>query len=195
LSRNPPCASNNPAEDFEANPTIEELIAQQHKAPIADPTVWLGDFWPNDESIENFLSALHEWRRHNSRTAQQSVVVVDADVVSFLFKNHSLAQQYLPEPAGCVPILSFMTLAELDRWMLQSRCGPERQSRLREYLETVAVFPYNRKLCAIGRKSRSHVRATGSQTMALTLGLPQLHDTQVRHYSLITAPTISVSQD
>ncbi len=44
---------------------LDELIVQQGKCPIIDPTVLLGDFWPEDEPVEEFLAALHEWRGHN----------------------------------------------------------------------------------------------------------------------------------
>jgi hypothetical protein len=44
-----------------------------------------------------------------------SNAVVDTDVVSFLFKSHSLAYQYLPDLAGRTLLISFMTVAELDR--------------------------------------------------------------------------------
>lgn len=51
-------------DNFETNPTLDALIAQQGKGPIADPTVLLGDVWPEDEPIELFLAALDEWRGH-----------------------------------------------------------------------------------------------------------------------------------
>ena len=41
-----------------------------------------------------------------------------------------------------------MTVAELDRWVLEARWGDERRSRLREYLAHFAVLPYHRDLCA-----------------------------------------------
>jgi hypothetical protein len=56
--------SNDPRYNFEANPTLDELIAQQGKGPITDVRVLRGDFWPADEPIEDFLAALHEWRGH-----------------------------------------------------------------------------------------------------------------------------------
>ena len=37
---------------------------QQGKGPITDLSVLHGDFWPEEESIEDFLAALHEWRGH-----------------------------------------------------------------------------------------------------------------------------------
>jgi hypothetical protein len=57
-------ASDDPRCDFEANPSLDELIVQQGKGPIADVSVLHGDFWPKEESIEDFLAALHEWRGH-----------------------------------------------------------------------------------------------------------------------------------
>ena len=77
-----------------------------------------------------------------------SNVVVDTDVVSFLFKRHPIAFQYLPDLANRTPLISFMTVAELDRWVLQAQGGEARRERLREYLEPFAVLPYDRALCA-----------------------------------------------
>jgi hypothetical protein len=55
---------NDPRCNFDANPTLDELIAQQGKGPIADVQALHGNFWPEDEPIEDFLEALHEWRGH-----------------------------------------------------------------------------------------------------------------------------------
>lgn len=46
------------------HPSIEELVAEQGTRFPADPAELLGDFWPQEESIEDFLTALHEWRGH-----------------------------------------------------------------------------------------------------------------------------------
>jgi hypothetical protein len=56
--------TNDPRDGFEANPTLDELMAQQGKGPITDVLVLHGDFWPRDEPIEDFLAALREWRGH-----------------------------------------------------------------------------------------------------------------------------------
>jgi hypothetical protein len=55
-------------------------------------------------------------------------LVVDADVVSFLFKDHPLARLCLRYLVGIAPIVAFMTVAELDRWTLfhwrpDAHCG------------------------------------------------------------------------
>jgi hypothetical protein len=46
-------------------PSIEELVAEQGTRFPVDPAELLGDFWPEEESIEDFLRALHEWRGHD----------------------------------------------------------------------------------------------------------------------------------
>jgi predicted nucleic acid-binding protein len=54
-------------------------------------------------------------------------VVVDTDVVSFIFKNHPISRLYETDLAGCTLLISFMTVAELDRWAIQSKWGPARR--------------------------------------------------------------------
>ena len=76
-----------------------------------------------------------------------TAVVVDTDVVSYLFKSHPIAFQYLPDLTDRTPMISFMTLAELDRWVLEARWSEARRNRLLEYLEPFVVLPYDRDLC------------------------------------------------
>ena len=40
-------------------------------------------------------------------------IIVDTDVLSFLFKNHPIGQLYDPDLAGRAAGISFMTVAEL----------------------------------------------------------------------------------
>jgi tRNA(fMet)-specific endonuclease VapC len=76
-----------------------------------------------------------------------SRLVVDADVISFLFKNHPIAKLYDSELLGHTLMLSFMTLAELDRWVIQRKWGEARRTWLNRYLDTFVVIPYHRALC------------------------------------------------
>ena len=46
------------------HPSVEQLIAEQGTGPIHDVSALHGDFWPEEESIEDFLETLHEWRGH-----------------------------------------------------------------------------------------------------------------------------------
>src|ERR1700694_4406691 len=76
-----------------------------------------------------------------------SRLVVDTDVVSFLFKNHSVAELYDSELVDHTLVLSFMTVAEPDRWAIQSKWGEARCSWLNHYLEPFVILPFNRALC------------------------------------------------
>ena len=46
------------------HPSLEQLIEEQGTGPITDVSLLRGDFWPEEESIEEFLAMLHEWRGH-----------------------------------------------------------------------------------------------------------------------------------
>lgn len=76
-----------------------------------------------------------------------SFVVVDTDVVSFLFKKDSRAELYRPHLEGQVPVMSFMTLAELLRWALIRKWGKKRQAKLYAHLRKFAVYPFDAALC------------------------------------------------
>jgi hypothetical protein len=48
----------------QGHPSIEELAAEQRVVFPQDPRELLGDFWPAEESIDDFLTAMREWRGH-----------------------------------------------------------------------------------------------------------------------------------
>jgi predicted nucleic acid-binding protein len=73
--------------------------------------------------------------------------VADTDVVSFLFKNHPIGRRYDPDLSGRVALISFMTVAELERWAIQYRWGEHRLRRLHLYLNRFTVVPSSPDLC------------------------------------------------
>jgi predicted nucleic acid-binding protein len=75
------------------------------------------------------------------------MVVVDTDVVSFLFRRDTRAALYRPHLTGRTLTISFMTLAELDQWALERNWGNARRQRLAEHLADYIVHPYERDLC------------------------------------------------
>jgi len=87
-------------------------------------------------------------RPWSGRLGAVSSVVVDTDVISYLYKAHSVGEQYLADLAEQTLILSFMTLAELDRWAIEANWGPAKRSKLRRFLESYILFPYDRGLCS-----------------------------------------------
>lgn len=46
------------------HPSADELIVAQGLTFPSDPAVLLGDFWPEEESIDDFLAVVREWRGH-----------------------------------------------------------------------------------------------------------------------------------
>lgn len=48
----------------EGHPTVDELISAQGLTFPQDPSDLVGSFWPEEESIDDFLAAMREWRGH-----------------------------------------------------------------------------------------------------------------------------------
>ena len=46
------------------HPSIEQLMAEQGTGPITDVSVLHGDFWPEEESVEEFVATIRDWRGH-----------------------------------------------------------------------------------------------------------------------------------
>jgi predicted nucleic acid-binding protein len=75
-----------------------------------------------------------------------TLVVVDTDVVSFLFKNDSRAQSYLPYMRKRDLLISFMTEAALEQWVLLATWGVDRARRFRTFMTGFASVPSSRDL-------------------------------------------------
>jgi tRNA(fMet)-specific endonuclease VapC len=75
-----------------------------------------------------------------------SLVVVDTDVVSLVFKGDTRAERFLPAMASHDLLVSFMTEAELERWILQANWGTERIQRFRSYMRRFVSVPSSRDL-------------------------------------------------
>lgn len=76
-----------------------------------------------------------------------NLVVADTDVVSFLFKNHPIGALYDPDLAGRGALISFMTVAEVERWAVQYRWSERRVHWLHLYLGRFTVVPSSPDLC------------------------------------------------
>ena len=64
-----------------------------------------------------------------------------------LFKGDSRALKYRAHITGCLLGISFMTLAELERWPLERNWGSARKVQLAQHLTKYTVLPVNRDLC------------------------------------------------
>jgi tRNA(fMet)-specific endonuclease VapC len=75
------------------------------------------------------------------------MILLDTDVVSFLFKRDTRTAGYLQLLAGETLCVSFMTLAELYQWAYIRNWGQPRVERLENWLRRFAVLPCDAQVC------------------------------------------------
>jgi len=51
------------------HPSIERLTSEQGTGPTTDVSALHGNFWPEEESIEEFVATIREWRGHKRTDA------------------------------------------------------------------------------------------------------------------------------
>jgi hypothetical protein len=53
--------------------SVEELAKQQGVEPVTDVSALAGNFWPQDESSEEFIETLASWRKEgNGRSKKEN---------------------------------------------------------------------------------------------------------------------------
>ena len=77
------------------------------------------------------------------------MVVVDTDVVSYIFKRHPLAEPFLSVLEGYPLIISFMTVAEIEHGMATAGWGERRRHRMRRHLREYEVLQSSPELCRL----------------------------------------------
>ena len=75
-----------------------------------------------------------------------NAIVVDTDVVSLVFKGDTRAGKYLSALEAPDLLVSFMTEAELERWILQAKWRPDRINRFRMYMKRFVSVRSSRDL-------------------------------------------------
>lgn len=107
--------------------------------------------------------------------------VVDTDVVSFLYKRDSRAEHFRPYLDEGTPLVSFMTVAELEQWALHRGWGAGRRRDLVAFLGRFSVAMVDRQLCRRWAEVTDSARRTGRPILvadawiaatALALDLP-----------------------
>jgi len=76
-----------------------------------------------------------------------SLLLVDTDIASFIFKGSDYADPYTPLLNGHELALSFMTVAELFQWAILRQWGDRRLTQLEQYLLNYLVIPSDQPLC------------------------------------------------
>ena len=88
-------------------------------------------------------------------------LVVDTDVVSFLYKRDTRAELYRPHLTSPPFIISFMTLAELRSWMRHRNWGTARRQRLERYLQRYQMVYATDTLCTYWAEATDSARRNG----------------------------------
>jgi predicted nucleic acid-binding protein len=88
-------------------------------------------------------------------------VVVDTDVVSYLYKNDTRASLYEPYLNDPPFIVSFMSLAELRRWTLERNWGERRRQELEEYLTRYLILQSDDQMCDRWAQAMNSARRRG----------------------------------
>ena len=88
-------------------------------------------------------------------------IVVDTDVASFLFKNHSIGSHYRSLVESSICLVSFMTVAELYQWTIEANFGPQRREWLGMFLKGFTVVPSSPDLCQGWAEAMTTSKARG----------------------------------
>lgn len=108
-------------------------------------------------------------------------VVVDTDMVSFVFKRDTRARLFRRHLLGQSLILSFMTLAELHYWALRRNWGQPTRERLDRHLRAFDVYYADAPLCQLWAEVTRRAERQGQAidkadawiaATALALGVP-----------------------
>lgn len=85
-----------------------------------------------------------------------NAVLLDTNIISFIFKKDDRAKSYEPHLKGKILTTSFMTVAELYQWAVVRNWGEQRKQRMETELKKYIVFPYDIDAC----RKWGEIRAT-----------------------------------
>lgn len=88
-------------------------------------------------------------------------VLLDTDVVSFILKGDSRAQDYASHLQNRRLALAFMTVAELFQWAAIHHWGQRRVSQLEMSLKEYLILPFDVALCRLWGEIRARCRTAG----------------------------------
>ena len=86
------------------------------------------------------------------------MLVVDTDVVSYLFTRGDLYKSHLH---GHLLVISPMTRAELEDWALDHNWGQRRRDEMRAHLKQFILAPFDEDLCVKWAEATDSARRRG----------------------------------
>ena len=90
-----------------------------------------------------------------------SLILIDTDIASFIFKGSDYTDPYLPLLSGQELALSFMTVAELFQWAILRQWGDRRLAQLEQYLSNYLIIPVDQPLCREWARIRANRQSVG----------------------------------
>ncbi len=93
-------------------------------------------------------------------------VVLDTDVVSFLFKRDTRSELYLPYLENREWFISFMTEAELEQWAITANWSAKRIEWLRIFISRFAIVPSSHELVVKWAQAMAAARKNGRRIEA-----------------------------
>lgn len=97
-----------------------------------------------------------------SQDAQaKSRIVVDTDVVSYLFNGHTQAEFFKPFLNNKTLAVSFMTVAQMYYGAYKAGWSTKRQQQLEHHLKNYVVLPYDYELCLEWASMRCEMEKAG----------------------------------
>jgi tRNA(fMet)-specific endonuclease VapC len=88
-------------------------------------------------------------------------VVVDTDVVSFIFKGDTRGGLYRTHLDGQIAVIAAQTRAELELWTLGRNWGLGRKDQLREELRKYMLAPLTEAMCLRWAQIMDNAQRTG----------------------------------
>ncbi|HMV81555.1 MAG TPA: type II toxin-antitoxin system VapC family toxin [Blastocatellia bacterium] len=88
-------------------------------------------------------------------------LVVDTDVISYLFKGDSRAAVYRQHLQNATPLVSFMTVAELEYWALIRNWGEATRQRMQTHLSAYTQIMPDSEMCRLWAEVYLSVNSSG----------------------------------
>ncbi len=99
-------------------------------------------------------------------------VVLDTDVASLAFKR-KLPSWLATQLVGYRPAITFVTLAELNKWMHLRSWGVPRRERLEQWLRPFPILPGTPKVAQVWGEMSAYAQRRGVRVRRTTRGLPR----------------------
>jgi len=96
-----------------------------------------------------------------SQSFISDIIVVDTNVVSYIFKRDTRGTLYTPHLKGRLAIIAAQTFAELEAWPLKNRWGAPRHEALRAYLSSYTFAEVDKTICLQWAKVQANAKLIG----------------------------------